>query len=405
MTALRRRLHPLDEVTLVPPEEIDFCPTAPLAVARLVTDDGPVVIKRRTGHDGERLELEVEILRTLPDSITNSATVRLVKSNVVDDTVEVTYADAGASTLGDAGEMPHHRVLKALISACQALDALHRHGWSHGNLVPEHVVVGGRGSARLCSLAAARPLIAQPDGLNTDLAAMRAIIFDVGTLLADRNDKHTGPLSKALRVASQSTATSAAELGESVSACAQQGNRTHKFGNSGVIAIAAVLAVGISIAGRSVLRNSGQNFPRNPADAVALTSRSAPPTISIDGRKIRVGQAGDIAAIADLSCTGRPGLVLLRPKSGEIFIASKLPRRDAPIRLSIAGRHPGAHQIVVGPATRPSLCQRVTVRISGQPDLIISGPAGNSAPQRIATSPTAPPPDSPLAVISKEPRP
>ena len=405
MTALRRRLHPLDEVTLVPPEEIDFCPTTPLSLDRLVTADGPVVIKRRTGHDGERLELEVEILRTLPDLITNSATVRLVKSNVVDDTVEVTYADAGASTLGDAGEMPHHRVLKALTSACQALDALHRHGWSHGNLLPEHVIVGGRGSARLCSLAAARPLIAQPDGRSTDLAAMRAIIFDVGTLLADHNDKHTRKLAKALRAAAQSTATTAAELGESVSTCALQGNQKHTFGNSGVIAIAALLALGISIAGRSVLRNSVQVSPRIQTSAGSPASRSAQPIISIDGRKIRVGKAGDIAAIADLSCTGRPGLVLLRPKSGEIFVASKLPRRDVPIRLSVAGRHPGANQIVVGPATRPSLCQRVTARISGQPDLIISGPAGNSSPQRIATSPTAPPPDSPLAVISKEPRP
>lgn len=318
-------------------------------------DGEPVVVKSATGRSRAMLRRESEAL----DRIEVRGLVRKVGVRDTEWATALVLRHAGHSTLAQAADLPAELVVRALLHACDVVASLHRGGWSHGAIQPDHVIVGPRGRVRLCSLGSARPISDGPGGVGRDLDGLLAVIRHAGSELEQRsgrhqrNDRRVGRMMG--RICSGPAPSSAVELGSALRAVHERGPAP---GRRAAVAIsaAAVLLVGSGIAllwplwpneptadaagpaaaaPRPIAPPPSSDDPSTPgagvdggADAPATTTVLAEPgtpVVRIDGVTYSVGSPGDIAVVGDWDCDGAREARLLRPGTGELFEFAGLP--------------------------------------------------------------------------------
>lgn len=81
---------------------------------------------------------------------------RLIQFRDGVDEASLVTVDCGNRTIDEVDGLGILEIRRALIDCVSAVLDLHGKGWAHGSICPEHVVVGPRGRARLCSLGDAR---------------------------------------------------------------------------------------------------------------------------------------------------------------------------------------------------------------------------------------------------------
>ena len=90
-----------------------------------------------------------------------------------------------------------------------------------------------------------------------------------------------------------------------------------------------------------------------PSTTVLPEVRTATPlegsVLESDGRRYRVGQAGDAVLVGDWDCDGRPTPALFRPATGEVFV---FPRwiDDGRLAVEAIARVDGARALLGDPA-------------------------------------------------------
>lgn len=293
-------------------------------------DGDRVVVKSATGRARAVLRREAEVLQRI-DSV---GLVRVRDVHEVDGVTAMVLDDAGHQTLARPVDLSPDVVLRALQHTCQVVAALHRAGWTHGSLVPEHVVVGPRGRVRLCSLGAARPLSDRPDGGRADVLALRDLVCEQ---LPDER-RATRRLRERLRGTDPPDADA---IAEAVRSLRQGGPRRSPRWLTPSARLAAVGAVGTVLTGaaavglfpettestESTTRDSATGAMSVESTAPGSTATSAPapvpasapaPTVVVDGVTYRVGRPGDVAVLGRWDC-GPARVRSLRPATGELF--------------------------------------------------------------------------------------
>jgi hypothetical protein len=122
-----------------------------------------------------------------------------------------------------------------------------------------------------------------------------------------------------------------------------------------------MLVVGVVLVGAGIVRSGDPIAPDAPAPSIVVgsastTSRNATTSstaaerhtaaavadsiLTVDGRRYRVGQAGDEVLVEDWDCDGTPTPALLRPGTGEVFVFSRwIERKELAVEplLTVAG--------------------------------------------------------------------
>lgn len=317
MTAVRRRLHPLPPGTADP-------------------HDVPLVVKRRAEVDGGAVEREAEVLRALADG----PVVDLVDCRTAGGTTELLTLDAGSSTLLDSAHLPPRTVLRAAAAACRSVVALHRAGWGHGAIGPDHVVVGGRGRATLCSLGRAQTLVAAPQLVTVDRSATFATLLQVAALLEDdRTDRTRRRAAQVLRRAVGAADQDLLDVAGAIeSDLADLRDRRRPSTRATLVAASSLTAVAL-LAGAWTW--TGRGAEHAPGSSLRPAPGSATEATLAPGR-VRVGLPGDEHVVVDLDCDGDDELLLLRPSTGELFVAPRVPDDGRAVRTVPAGHLPGA---------------------------------------------------------------
>jgi len=375
MTAVRRRLHPVPADPADPADPVDpEGPGAPGAPA-----GPPFVSKRRDEVCGEPLEREAEVLRALA----GSPVVELVDCRTVGAQTELRTARAGTSTLQDAASLPPRNVLRAAAATCRSVVAVHRAGWGHGAVCPAHVVVGGRGRATLCSLGRAQTLVAAPQLVTVDRSATFATLLEVADLL------ERGPDEPARRRAAQALRRAVGPADQDLLdvAAALDAELEHLHDRWRPPVRAAVLAAGV-LAGSALLAGAWTWTGRGaaPADAPGPAARSAP-TATLPSGRARVGLPGDEHVVVDVDCDGDDEVLVLRPSTGELFVAPRVPDEGHAVRTVPAGHLPGATSLTT--STPADGCATPLATMSD----------GSTAPVDLGTgpAPVAAPPSTSLS--------
>lgn len=244
------------------------------------------------------------------------------------------------------------------------LRALHRSGWSHGDLHPGHVLLLGSGHPVLTGFRRARRRRRRTSGPDQDLVALCRL---VRKLAAGPSDALPPELAEALRdpidlatlasrLRSMVPAPEGAVLpGRSdqpgdrpVPAPARPPGRLRRVTMVGAVAVAVGLAVG---AGHQVARGGGCPTPPDPAADVdgdgceePLRWSSDRAVLSVDrdgGPAWRLGRPGDQLLLRDWDCDGTVTPGLARPSTGQVFTFDHWPD-DGVARPTVHDGEPSA---------------------------------------------------------------
>jgi hypothetical protein len=80
--------------------------------------------------------------------------------------------------------------------------------------------------------------------------------------------------------------------------------------------------------------------------------------LTVDGTTYRAGGAGDVVTFAPWSCEGAPGVVLLRPSTGEVFVFDEHPTATHPVAATHVTTAVGATDLAI---SEESECPRAVV--------------------------------------------
>jgi hypothetical protein len=348
-----------------------------------------VVVKRADGADRDRLRLEGERLARA----SHPGVVQVLRSGRVGDGWELRTAHAGRPLSSLDG--PEVREVASLVaSAATTLADLHQLGLIHGRIDGSHVLVGEQGRAVLCGFGdghgGARPeadvaalgtllerllgagdddlepipvhrwrrprtwsgwerraLLLLADQATAEPATRRPTARRLAAAIAEAVPELGPPDPAERRDAKGADVDPVASLRAGVLVDARERRRTP----AGGVLAAALVAVVLVAAG---LRDG----PRRSEEAGAPTSRASepPPTaatvegsvLHAEGRRYRVGQAGDEVLVDDWDCDGTPTPALLRPSTGEVYL---FPRwiEDATLTVEPIVTVPGAAALVSEP--------------------------------------------------------
>lgn len=333
--------------------------------------EGPVVVKRGGHGEAPRLRLEGERLRRA----SHPGVVQLLSSGPVDDGWELRTAHAGRPLSALCRPSLQHAA--ALVAAASStLADLHQLGIVHGRLDASHVLVGDQGRPVLCGFGDGSAL-AQAEDDVAGLGALLGELIDGDTeaepipdrrwrrprgwsgwdrrcllLLVDQacaEPTTRRPTARRLAAAitdavpdlappvppavSEKSGAPSASAGVEPDAIARLRRSTRATAKSeGRRAPALWLgAVGIALLAAGVLRWRSQaptdaGSRQRPAPATASPDdRQASETLEdsvleVDGRRYRVGRAGDEVLVGDWDCDGTATPALLRPATGEVFV-------------------------------------------------------------------------------------
>lgn len=354
-------------------------------------DSGPVVVKRSTGRGRGALRREAEALR----QIRCERLVELVEVVDVDEITALVLRHAGDVTLADLPGGDPGLTLAVIQHVCEAVVELHRTGWAHGRLDPSHVVVGPRGTVRLCSLGEARPIGDRPAAVLDDVDALLSLVEEaIGRVdpdrRADRRDLRRLQ-GRVADLAEHPDATVPAALGQAI-ASVRRGDRSRPPATRIAAVLAAVLfglagasAVG-SIPGRAHTDVPGGRSPGSsttaPPTTVASTAvapttvrpppeaPAGPPTVTLDDGTYRVGVAGDVAVVGDWDCDGRRTVRLLRPSTGELYEFDD-PDAASVTHGRVIARMAGAVAIRALPPDRAVPCDHTVVQLGDGSEQVI----------------------------------
>jgi hypothetical protein len=100
-----------------------------------------------------------------------------------------------------------------------------------------------------------------------------------------------------------------------------------------------------------------------PADGVRFEA---------DGATYSVGGAGDVIVLGDWDCDGSPGVALLQPDDGDVYLFDRLASQGTPITGRLVATVPGAVDLEA--IEQPTGCSSLSVRhADGSPQLIVVG--------------------------------
>lgn len=318
-------------------------PRTSLTIHRVQVGGQRLVAKCARGGARSLVRREAELLAALG----GAPVTQLVALRESDDRTDLVMRDAGAIHLGAPTGCSPAALHAAVTAATAAVEQLHASGWSHGAICGDHLVVDEVGRVTLCSLGSARPLCDDPDAIQEDLAQLRAVI--------DRLGHHRDPSWN--RAASREWQRLHRRL-------------VHHDGTGPSRSVAALVggavALGlVSLVLGALTQDPDESHaaplttaplttaPTTTAASTAAPSTAAPPTtaaatdgrlLRVDGRVYRAGQPGDVLAIHDANCTGRPQVLLLRPGTGEVFRFDRWPEADQPVRARLQLIAPGAER-------------------------------------------------------------
>lgn len=108
---------------------------------------------------------------------------------------------------------------------------------------------------------------------------------------------------------------------------------------------------------------------RPPSDTVAAPRPTAVgdgdrPVVEADGRRFAVGEPGDVVAVGDWACTGRPTVAVLRPATGDVFVFATWASPGGAAEAGAAARVPRA--VALRPGDDPTCAGLVAVTDDGR---------------------------------------
>lgn len=349
-------------------------------------DGRSVVVKHGTGRSRAALRREGEVLAR----VQMPGVVELVEVIERDPITALVLADAGHRTLRDPDGISPEVLLRSLRHTARVVASLHGRGWFHGDLDPEHVIVGPRGRVRLCSLASAGTVTA-PEDARGDVARLVELVGyaaeELDAASSRRGSRRVRTLHQELRSKERLDAGAIAdELDRLCRGEPARGRRARLVRPSfsarptrrGALTLLMVAGAAVAIAptsrgddpGRDAtpLTVSGDATTTTPTTDVAPASPPAEPsptgpTVTLGGVTYRVGLDGDVAVTGAFGCDGEVGLRVLRPSTGEIFGFDEVPRPGERISGRVLDVVPGATGLAVRPATGSDRgCDRLVAR-------------------------------------------
>ncbi|MFI5044340.1 MAG: hypothetical protein ACHQDC_06070 [Acidimicrobiales bacterium] len=382
MTVDDRDLIPFD--TWDPPT-IDVGPSAlPPGVTgcevRWVHRGGrPVVVKRATGRARAQLRREATILSML----SGSGTVQVEGVIESSDHTELVLADAGRRTLADPGALSATVLRRVLLATCRAVSDLHRRGWSHGAISPDHVVISGRGRVALCSLGRSSRLADDPQAAARDL---RDLVATVELSVARPTDasgwrerrRWNRSRRRIRRICAQAVPVDARTLSDRLTTVIDGPRRPMMrwIGAAGAILAGGALT---SIVAFAVRRDRpGPHEERSAQPLCVDITRARPdvdgdgcgepvtihgPLVDVDGVTYRVGRDDDLVALGDWDCDGTATPTVLRPSSGEVLRYSRWARGGETLPADPLAVIDGARNLTVAPG-RTTGCDDLVVGLS-----------------------------------------
>ena len=163
----------------IEPDDTGVAPDTAPNVTRTRDGGRSVITKTARGRWRPLLRRESEILRR----VRLPGMVELIEVVEEDDTTTLVMEDAGRTTLADPVGLSRAEQLRALRRCCGAVHELHTAGWTHGAIHSDHVVVGRRGSIRLCSFGAAQQIEGSDrSAVDVDLVQLLDVIDHAATL-------------------------------------------------------------------------------------------------------------------------------------------------------------------------------------------------------------------------------
>lgn len=378
-----------------------------MAVAR--DDDGRLVVIKRAGPGpaADRLRREAAALR-LADG---RGCVELVAAtDEPDGGASLATAWVGGGPLASALPLGPARVLAVARSLAEVLAGLHDAGLVHGRVVPEHVLLGDDDRPLLCGLADAR-LPGEDDGPapEADVAALlglvEGLVGDARGEVADglRSVVATGPAGGAAAVAARLAALAPPpvrpprrELRPRTPPPPRQRHARRTSPRRelrpprasapsrrppvrGLVATGLAAVVLLGLAATVVLDGGSPVSPPRRTTTTAEPSCSSPPgsAVDLDGdgcaepvsvragvvtagdRRWRVGDAADLAAVADWDCDGRATAAVVRPATGEVWVYDGWASDGEEVAARPAPAAPGA--VAARPVPGPGGCGRLEV--------------------------------------------
>ncbi|CAN5650243.1 hypothetical protein BH10ACT3_BH10ACT3_07730 [soil metagenome] len=337
-----------------------------------VLEGRAVVAKSASGRDRSAVRYEAEVLGRLA----LPGMLQLVELIDEDDRTTMLTVDAGRRSLARPVDLSADDLMRAVRRCVVAVGEMHAAGWSHGDLRPEHVLIGLRSKVRLCSLASAQAIGGRADAsvaIEADLAALVDIIDHVADLPVSgvtraehrRRRRHAAQMHRLTDELRREPPTDAHDLIDALDAVEQRRFPGHGLGmRSGVIGV-CVLAVTLTgcmllraphgVAGVDVplARPSTSITPASTAPSAPTTTAAATPPapnakgerctwwmgpgldidgdscpdhvrvtgneVTVDAVTYRLGDSADIVAVGDRDCDGISHAMLLRPATGELF--------------------------------------------------------------------------------------
>lgn len=334
-------------------------------LARARHEGLPVVVKYGSGRARGPLRREAEVLAR----VGGQGVVELIEVVDRDPLTALVLADAGHRTLREPDELAPEVLLRSLRHTARVVASLHARGWYHGDLRPDHVVVGPRGRVRLCSLGVAGP-VGGADDTRSDVGALVALVAHAAEACEAAGRRRTSRRLRRLHselVAS--AALGASEVGDALDRLCR-GDRSvgggwppelpdgvGRVARRGAFALLLLAGAAFAVApsrppdpraAPPESRVSGTTVEAGPTSPPELAAPSGP-TVTLDGVTYRVGLAGDVAVVGDRDCGGSRTVWVLRPATGEVFAFDELPARDGRVAGRVVAVVPGATELAVRP--------------------------------------------------------
>lgn len=326
--------------------------------ARVVVerDGGGRLVVRKVGlpGDDQDREAEAEWLRRAA----GPGVVQLLVAGPPP--VGIVTAHAGSHTWRTSAPAPAPAA-QLLASAMRTVARLHRQGLVHGALGLDHLIVSG-GQAVLCS----------PNLSATDQDLDRRALGDLAQDSIQRWRSDGVPVPEADRWSRAVELLSSPNAGWSlddiadvldppVSPSPARGRRHASGRPPAMPASATALLVATVVA--AIIGAGGLVTAGRTASAPSTAVPPEGPSVEVPGARYRGGRPDDVLVATDRPCPGSPPAAVLEPRSGTVWVFSRLPSADAPEHGVPTQQVPGA--------------SRVAVREVGSCEqLIVSGPAG-----------------------------
>lgn len=351
-----------------------------MAVTR--DDEGRLVVVKRSGPGAAaaRLRREAAALRVAA----GAGCVELVEvAEEPDGGVRLLTAWGGSGTLATALPMRPDRVLGVARALAGSLVELHARGVVHGRITRQHVVLDGDRPV-LCGLGGARlPGDADGPAPGDDVAALLALVEELlGDAGGDPADRLRGVLAAGGAGGAAAVADRLASVAEPRPVPGRESRRRRisperrpPVRGLAVAGVAGVALLGLTVA---VLRDGGGSdarpalppattaAPCRAAGSVDLDGDGCPDGVTVrDGvvaageHRWRVGEDGDLAAVADWDCDGRATAAVVRPATGEVWVYDGWATADRPLTARPGPAAPGATAARAVPG-RPG-CDRLEV--------------------------------------------